>query len=144
MLLLRKGRPPAINVPLGGGAFAMVRPATTFETDLAIAKAGELLAGLIDSGESASAAVAILGDEFGNADFTTPVWVNNAAQRVALLELGMLCIESWSGVGDEDENSIEFPTRETLALLLRNSATARRVGDAINGQVNIETAEKKD
>jgi hypothetical protein len=144
MLQARRGRAPAVKVSLAGGAFAMVRPATTHEVDLAIDAATNMLADLIDEKEKASAVVALLGEEYGSGDFTVPAWSSSAANRIALLTLGMDCIESWSGVGDFDGNPTEKPTIEVLACILRSPKAARRIGDVINSEVNIEIAEKNE
>jgi hypothetical protein len=141
MLKLRKGRPEPIPVPLGGGAIASVRPATSFEVDLAIAGAGKLLFGLVQSQESASLAAEVLGEEFASADFTSKEWLDAAAQRIALLELANLCVESWTGVVDGDDNVIEKPSRQTLALVLRSNEAAMRIRAAIQSSVNVETSE---
>jgi hypothetical protein len=140
MLQVRKGHPPAVAVPLGGGAVAMVRPATAFEYDLAVARAGKLLAGLIESQESATLALEGLGQEFAGADFTSEEWLNAAAQRTALLELATLCVTSWTGVVDETGAAIE-PSREILALVLRGNQAARAIRLAIEADVNVELAE---
>lgn len=141
MLKLRKGRPAAIAVPLGGGAVAMVRPATAFEYDLAAAGARKLLAGLIESRDSAALVVDILGEEFVGANFTDSAWLQAAALRVTLLESALLCVASWDGVVDESDQPIEKPSREMLALLLRDGVVAKSIRDAIESRVNLETAE---
>jgi hypothetical protein len=143
MLHLRKGRPPAIKVPLGGGAFAMVRPATATEIDLANADAGAMLLGLIDSRETAASAIEMLGKELGGVDITTPKWINVVGNRLSLLHIANLCIESWSGVCDDD-GAIEKPNLADIALLLRDSSPAQRIDAAIKSSVNLEVAEKNE
>jgi hypothetical protein len=141
MLKLSKGRPKAIPIMLGGGAVAFVRPATSFEYDLAIAGMATISAGLIRGEEAAVHATNILGEEFTGADFTTKVWIEAAAQRIVLLELALLCTESWDGVVDDSDAPIPVPTKETLALLLRDNETAMRFNATIKSKVHEEIAE---
>lgn len=143
MLKLRKGKPKASPVPLGGGAVLFVRPATAFEVDAAYAAAFKLAAGLIEGEAAAETASAILGEEFQRADFTQHGWIDAMAKRIATLELAVLCNDGWLGVADEDGKPIETPTREWLALLLRDREVAVRVDAAINARVHEEIAEKK-
>lgn len=128
-------------VPLPGGAVIFVRPATSFEVDIAAANAARTLTGLIEGQEAAAVALDVLGDEFRQADFTTRSWLDAAAQRVALLELATFCAEKWDGVADEDGKPIEHPTREYLALLLRDSECALRIAAAIRARVHDEISE---
>lgn len=141
MLKLHKGRPSAVPVILGGGAVAFVRPATAFEIDLALAGTEKLVAGLVEGEESAMLATSLLGEEFQSADFTTRRWIDAASQRIALLELANLCTQSWNGIADDAGEPISSPTRETLAILLRDNEIAMRFNKAIKSKVHEEIAE---
>jgi len=141
-LILHKGRPAARAVPLGGGAIAYIRPATSFECDLAVTGATKILAGLTAGAEAAEAAVQLLGEEFMGADFTQGPWIDVAAQRIALLELATLCCARWEGVCAEDGTAIEVPTREWLALVLREPTISVLIRAAVHARVNEERAEK--
>ena len=142
MLKLSKGRPAATAIPLPyAGAVIFIRPATAFEVDIAAANAARVLAGLVEGEGAAALALDVLGDEFRRADFTTRGWIDAAAQRVALLELATLCSESWAGIVDGDGKPVQTPTRDYLALLLRDGECARRVAAAIHAKVHDEVAE---
>lgn len=141
MLKVRKGRPEPTAVPLGGGAVAFVRAATAFEVDLAIAGTTKITAGLIEGEEAAALATDLLGEEFAGADFTTRTWIEAAAQRVALLELSMLCTSRWEGIVDENDAPVAAPTKEIMALLLRDNDIAARFNAAIRAKVHEEIAE---
>jgi hypothetical protein len=141
-LQLRGGSPEPITVKLAGDAAVTVRPATAFEFDLAVARAGKLLAGLVQSRESAANAVDLLGAEFDEADFTSEGWLHAAAQRLMLIDLATQCVSGWTGIIDEAEQPIEKPTRATLALLLRSAITANLVEAAVRREVNKEIQEK--
>ena len=80
--MLQSTKPtPTKIVKLAGGATVTVRPATMFEFDLAVARVGKLLAGLIQSWDTAALALDYLGAEFSDADFTAPEWLEKARPR---------------------------------------------------------------
>lgn len=139
MLDLTKGRPGAVAVPLGGDALAMIRPATSIEVDRAAAVVRAQLAGLIAAEDAAALVAAALGEDFCGADFTDPKWQAAAAQQLALVELAALCIETWTGVAVD--GVAVAPSRETVALLLRDPVTSQRVKVAIETRVHREIAE---
>lgn len=142
MIKLTKGRPAASAVPLQGGAVVFVRPATAFEADIAGVGAAKIMAGLVEGREAAAAALDILGDEFRETDFTSRPWIEAAAQRIALIELAALCCESWEGVADETGAPLTgHPSKEHLALLLRDTECGRRISGAIYARVHDEVAE---
>lgn len=141
MLVPRYHNPPAVDVPLGGGASVRVRAATTMEVERASAEVSLLAQGLVTGAESAMTASVVLGEEFRSADFTDMAWLTAAAKRLALLKLATKCCESWSGIGDE--NGVELPLNEqNLALLLRDPKIARSISEAIEAPVHAEIAEK--
>lgn len=144
MLILRREGPQPVAVPLGGDAVAMVRPASALQYDLAWASARRRLAGLVESQDAAADVLRALGENFAGADFTTAEFVEAAAQRLALLELAVTCVESWTGVADAERVAIETPMREWLALLLRDVGIAQRINAAVNAQVHLEAIEKKE
>lgn len=139
MLDLTRGRPVAVPVALGGGAVAFVRPATAFEVERAAAFVRIHLAGLIAAEDAAALAAQALGEEFAGADFADPQWQAAAADRLALLELATLCLESWTGVG-VDGAAVE-PSREAIGLLLRDPVISRLVRAAIEVGVHRERDE---
>ncbi len=139
MLNLRKGLPRAVPVALGGDAIAMVRPATALEVARATATVSTQLAGLIAAEDAAALVAAALGEEFAGADFTDPEWVAAASQQLALVELAVFCVESWDGVAVDD--TLVSPTREILALLLRDSVIAAKIRAAIEANVHEAQAE---
>lgn len=141
MRMLSKRRPKAVTIPLGEGEFVNIRPATSFEVDIAAASAAAVLAGLIESGEAAAEALDILGDEFRQADFTTRAWIEAAAQRLTLLELATVCCEGWAGQCGEDGKPIEKPDRGSMALLLRDSVASRKIAEVVNSRVHEEIKE---
>jgi hypothetical protein len=141
MLDLTRGRPVAAPVPLGGGAVAMIRPATAFEVDKAGAQVRIWLAALVEAEDAAARLSDALGEEFAGADFAAPEWRAAVADRLALLELASLCIQSWSGVGIGDE-PVE-PSREAIALLLRDAVLSQRIRAAIERGIHVERLEKK-
>lgn len=139
MLDLTKGQPSAVPVPLGGDAVAMIRPATSIEVDRAAAVVQAQLAGLIAAEDAAALIAAALGEDFYGADFTDPKWQAAAAQQLALVELAALCVENWTGIA-VDGIAVE-PSRETVALLLRDPTTSQRVKMAIETRIHREIAE---
>ena len=141
MLQLREGPPEPIVIKLADGVTVTARAATAFEADLAVARTGKVLAGLIQGRDSAALAVDLLGQEFTGADFTAPGWLDAAARRIVLIDLAVTCVSAWSGIVDGAGNAIEKPTRSTLALLLRSAATAQIIEEAIRSEVNKEVAE---
>jgi hypothetical protein len=142
MLQLSTKPTPTKTVNLAGGATVAVRPATTFEFDLAVARAGKLLAGLIQSHESAASALDYLGSDFIDADFTAPEWLEAAAKRIILIDLAVACVVSWSGFVDDGGRIIESPSRPMLALLLRSASSSRPIENAIRADINVEFDEK--
>lgn len=141
MLKLSAAVPPEIPVPLGAGAVLYVRPAEYFEHVEAERRAFVLLLGLIEAQDSAREIEAALGRQFRGADFTVESWRITAAQCLALIELATLCATRWHGVVDERGETIAAPTREWLALLLRDHDVATRVALALRARIHREVAE---
>jgi hypothetical protein len=141
MLEIRKDRPAAAPVLLGSGAVIRIRPATSFEVSQAQASATRLLIGLRAGHDAARTAAAAFGEEFEGADFDKPEWFDAAAQRIAALELVMLCHDGWSGICDDAGQEITEVSRELVALLLRDPTIAHRIARAIEAPVHEERAE---
>lgn len=152
MLVLRAGALPSRAVPLGGGAVLMVRPATSFEVSRSHAAVTRIVAGLIAGADAAETCAAALGEEFRKADFSDPVWIEAATDRLVGIELALLCNDGWTGVmrdtgrRDADDKPIVEPvagepTRELLALLLRDAVVAARVRSAIEAEIHEAQAE---
>lgn len=131
----------AAPVMLGSGAAIMIRPATAFEVSQARETVTRLMIGLIAGEDAAAACSAALGEEFAGANFADPAWRDAAASRLALLELTWLCQAGWSGVVDQDGAEIEQPTREHIALLLRDAVIAARIDQAVQAPIHREYAE---
>lgn len=145
MLVLKKGQPEFTPVPLGGGGVIHLRAATAFDVDVALAEAHQVAAGLVAGEDAAERAAAFLGEAFHGADFTRKPWIEAAAQRIALIELATLCNNGWRGVALESEGGalveVPAPTKETLALLLRDVEVSNRFRAVIYSKVNLELAE---
>jgi hypothetical protein len=139
MLNIATGRPSAIAVPLGGGAVWRLRPASAFEAHRAGAAAGIMLAGLIESEDAAALAIAALGEQYEGADFQQAEWKSAAARDLALIELAVICSEGWDGVAI-GKQPIE-PTRQNIALLLRDVHVNDKVYKALNAGIHEEIAE---
>lgn len=129
-------------IALGGGATLWVRPAEMFEQIEAEQNAIQLLAGLITGQDAAMRATAMLGRQFRDADFTDRAWSMAAQQCILLLELATLCATRWEGVLGDDDKPIAKPTREYLALLLRDCGAAKLVSEALHAKIHEETSEK--
>jgi hypothetical protein len=134
--------PPERAIPLGGNATLWVRPAEMFEQIEAEQNAVQLLAGLITGQDAAMRATAMLGRQFRDADFTDRAWAVAAQQCILLLELATLCATRWEGVLGDDDKPIEKPTREYLALLLRDCEAAKLVSAALHAKIHEEISEK--
>lgn len=141
MLTLRKGLPAAVTVPLPGGAAILVRPATAFEIDMAMAGVARMLTGLIEGSEAAAAVITIIGGEFTEPEFASKAWRDAAAQRLALLELATMCTERLIGVADDNGPIEGRPDKAQLAMLLRDNECAKRINQAISARVHDESAE---
>jgi hypothetical protein len=131
-----------VLVKLAGNAEVYVRAATAFERDLALARTGKMLAGLVHGREAAATAAALLGSEFAGADFAETGWLDAAGRRIMLIDLAGTCVTDWRGIVDESGQPIEKPSRATLALLLRSNTSARLIEEAILREVNLEIDEK--
>lgn len=145
MLKLCRDMPKAIPVPLGGSAVWRVRPATSFEVDLAAAEAARVIAGLLTGADAARTVALALGDEFNGADYADESWRVAASHRISLIELLVLCGEpTWEGVVDDDGAKIPGPTRELIALLLRDAEIEKRLHTSISSAVHTEYDEGKE
>lgn len=140
-LQLSKEPPAEQEIELPGGARMWVRPAEFFEHLEAEHDAVKLIAGLVTGQDAAMRASTLLGRQFRDADFTDRAWARAAEQSIMLIELGVRCITRWEGIVDDDGKPAE-PKRENVALLLRDSDIAKRLGLALRTKVNLEVAEK--
>jgi hypothetical protein len=118
-----------------------VRPATSFEVDRASYAVNRILTGLVAGEDAAMMAALVLGPEFQAPDFTKEEWRQAAAQRFALLDLAVECIEGWEGIVGDDEQPLS-PSREAVALLLRDAEISARIRMVINSSVHAELEEK--
>jgi len=141
MLLLRSGKLPATTVPLGSGASMQVRPATSFEVDMVRAESRISVLGLAALQEGAAEAAAILGEDFRDADFTRPAWIEAASRRLSLVRLAVLCSDDWIGVVDAAGAPLPLDAA-AVAVLLRDPQIAAKVEGAIEANVHLEWSEK--
>lgn len=140
MIRVSKAKPVAQRIDYGS-AHLMVRPATAFQADLAGAAIGSTVLALA-TGEQAAVEVSLaIGDDLKLVDAPSEGWKGAVANRLALIELALVCIESWDGFVDEDDRPLEL-TRENIALVLRDVRLAQRVAAIINASIHEEAEEK--
>jgi hypothetical protein len=142
MLKLRKGKPPFVPVPLGGGAIIRVRAATQSDVEYASARATPLLAGLVAGAECAPALAGALGDDFNVDALTDEARLRTAAVRLSEIYLVLACQDGWAGVGNEDGSEASAPDAATIALLLQDPVCRNKVMQVVNAAVHAEDEEK--
>lgn len=133
MLKLSKEQPAAQRVDLGGGAHAMIRPATSLDVDRARLKIERTLYDVRRGQDTHNAMLSLFGME--TVDEADDVTLEALARKMATLELALLCLESWEGVGNSEGVPAEV-NFENLAILLRDHGIYTRIWVALNEQVH--------
>lgn len=143
MLKLTKGKPAFVPIPLGGGAFIRVRPATQTDVEEAGARTSRDLMGLVASSEAAGVLAGVLGDDFNVDALQDPARLTAAGNRLAEIYLVLACQDGWTAVGTEDGTEIETPDAASLALLLADPTRRQKIMAVVNTAVHKESVEKK-
>jgi hypothetical protein len=139
MLQLRK--PKRQRVPLGGGAWIEVRPATQFDVDKVQAEVSRVLAGLAAGGEAAELLAGVLGEEFDVEALKDRARLEAAAMRLSEIYLVMECQSGWAGIVTEDGALLDAPDPASVALLLSDPVSRKPIMDVINSRIHAERAE---
>ena len=136
MLRLASGQPQPARVELGGGAWVEVRPATSIESESALAEVTR-----------AVAAVRLGEEVLALAGYDAPALVEDEGLRAGLadflhgVELAVRCVTAWGGIGDDDGRPIPEPTREAVTALMRDPGHARKVRNACLAGIHRVVAE---
>lgn len=141
MLKLRKRKPAAIPVALGGGSVIRVRPATQIEVETATAQTARDIAGLIDGAEVAGRLAPLLGEDFGVEALADAAKLSAASQKLARIRLVMECQSGWDDVALEDGTMLAAPEAWSVALLLDDPRICSAVMEVINARVHSEIIE---
>lgn len=142
MLKLLSGPVPPTPVVLGASAVIWVRPATAFDVSLASQRARNVVAGLAAGQDAATQAALILGEDFAGADFTQSDWAEAVVERLIVTELASQCCTSWEGIVDESDEPVPLD-KAALCLLMREAQYSKRISDAMNARLHVETTEEK-
>lgn len=139
MLKLSRSLPAPSRVDFGGGAYAMVRPATGIDYELARQKACGMAAAVATSAEAAQ----LFGDLTGRPvapDFGVEDLMS-AAHSLALLFLACECITEIHGVAIEDEPMTAPLAPAEAALLVRDVQIANALEEKIFARIALEVDE---
>jgi hypothetical protein len=139
MLQLRN--PKRQRVPLGGGAWIEVRPATQFDVEKVQAEVSRALAGIAAGSEAAEHLAGVLGEDFDVEALKDRARLVAAATRLSEIYLVMECQSGWGGLITEDGASLDVPDPASLALLLSDPVSRKPVMDVVNSRIHAERAE---
>lgn len=139
MLQLRK--PKRQRVPLGGGAWIELRPATQFDVEKVQAEVSRALAGIVAGSEAAERLAGVLGEDFDVEALKDRARLVAAATRLSEIYLVMECHSGWAGIVTEDGALLEVPDPASLALLLSDPASRKPIMDVVNARIHVEQAE---
>ena len=141
MLKLRRSLPDFVDLPLGAGAAARVRPATALDVDRASAFVGNLVKSGVALGDDGFELLALALGESGKALEITEVNIADCSLRLSTAKLSELCTESWSGVCDENGEPLPV-TIATMLLLQADPMLRARFAAIVNAGIHEEVAEK--
>lgn len=127
------------RVDLAPGVYVNVRPATRAEMHIAAIKTTALVTAARIGAEAMTQLCEACGVAEPDEDRTDEL-LEALAYRVSMIELAVLCIEDWHGIGDADGNPVP-PTREWIALLLRELDASSKIDAAINARIHLEVDE---
>lgn len=139
MLRLSKTLPAPARADFGGGAFAMVRPASSVDYERARQQAGAMAAAIATTDE----ALALFSQVSGRppADVPTAEDVIASAHSLALMFLAAECITEIRGVAVGDEVMTAPLTPDQTALLVRDVQIATALEERIFARIALEADE---
>jgi hypothetical protein len=141
MLRLTRDLPKPSRVEFGGGAYAMVRPATSLDYEMARQKAQGMAAAVATSAEAADLFGHLTGRPLAP-DFGVEELIG-AAHTMSLLFLACECITEIHGVAVEDDALAAPLQPEHAALLVRDVQIANALEEKIFARVALEANEGK-
>jgi hypothetical protein len=134
MLLLRPPTNAYTTLALSEGVEVEVRPATSYELEMATQTIRRLYQ--TAGGPADFAAAYGLPLEIGAIED----WATGFSEVVLNVELGMQCIRAWRGIGTADGAPAEI-TRPNLTLLLLQPDYLRRIATALTSDLHLWSAE---
>lgn len=139
MLRLSKSPPGPARAEFGGGAFAMVRPATSVDYERARQQAGAMAAAIATTDE----ALALFSQVSGRppADVPTAEDVIASAHSLALMFLAVECITEIHGVAVGEEVMTAPLRPDQTALLVRDVQIANALEERIFARIALEADE---
>lgn len=140
MLVFGSTPPEPVLTPFYGGAYAYVRPATSFDYERARAEASRLILGLAESADAAALYGIMTGDATVRADLTARD-AANAVEAFVLALLACACVTEISGIAI-GERVLTAPLSHADAVTIcRDVTISTELSARIFARLAQETAE---